>query len=169
MLWKHVGHMSRGQNNVPWIPGKIVTCLHVNNFSVAQISKKLNMQPLLPFRIRKTCVTRVGHVSRGRDHIHWIPGKILTCLHVNNFSVAQKSKKLDMQPLLPLGIRKTYATRVGHVSRGRDHVHWIPGEILTCLHVKNFSVAQPEPELGLTPTKKRRGALEKKRRGFEKN
>ena len=81
-----------------------------------------NMQPLLPLRIRKTCATRVGHVSRGRDHVNRIPGEILTSLHVNNFSVAQISKKLDMQPLLPLRIRKTCATRVGNVSRVRDHV-----------------------------------------------
>ena len=49
-----------------------------------------------------------------------------------------------------------------------DHDHWISGEILTCLHVNNFSVAHLEPELGIKPTKKRRGALKKKDGFFQK-
>ena len=44
--------------------------------------------------MKKTCRTREIHVSRVWDHAHWIPGEILTILHVNNFSVAQSSQKL---------------------------------------------------------------------------
>ena len=66
-------------------------------------------------------------------------------------------------------MKKTCRTRDWHVSRVWDHDHWIPGEILTSLHVNYFSVALLEPELGLKPTKKKRGALKKKLRGFQKN
>ena len=34
-------------------------------------------------------VTGDRHMTRVRDHDHWIPGVILTILHVNNFSVTQ--------------------------------------------------------------------------------
>ena len=39
------------------------------------------------------------------------------------------------------------ATRVGHVSRVWDHVHWIPGEILPQFYVRHLSVALLELEL----------------------
>ena len=32
-------------------------------------------------------------------------------------------------------------TRDGHMTRVWDHDQWIPGEILTILHVKHFTVA----------------------------
>ena len=44
-------------------------------------------------------------------------------------------------------MKNTYQTRERHVSRVWDHDHWIPGKILTCLHVKPFFVAHLEPEL----------------------
>ena len=39
------------------------------------------------------------------------------------------------------------ATRVGHVSRVWDHVHWIPGEILPQFNVTHVLVAHLEPKL----------------------
>ena len=43
-----------------------------------------------------------------------------------------------------------WQTRDGHVSRVWDHAHWIPGEILTILHVKHFTVAQSSQKLAKT-------------------
>ena len=62
-----------------------------------------------------------------------------------------------------------HVTRDGHVSRVRDYDHLIPGEILTCLHKRHLSVAHLEPELGFTPTKKKRGALKKNEGFFQKS
>ena len=39
------------------------------------------------------------------------------------------------------------ATRVGHVSRVWDHVHWIPGEILPQFDPSHSHVAHLEAEL----------------------
>ena len=39
-------------------------------------------------------MTRDGHMSHVWDHAHWIPGEILTILHVKHFTVAQASRKL---------------------------------------------------------------------------
>ena len=63
----------------------------------------------------------------------------------------------------------TCRTRVVHVSRVWDHDDRVPGEILTCLHVRHLSVAHLEPELGFTPTKKKRGALKKNKGFFQKS
>ena len=104
-------------------------------------------------------VSRVSHVSLVQAHVNWIPGQ-------RHFQETQSGQKLGKT--VPKW-KKTCRTRVSHVSRVWDHDHWIPGKILTCLHVNNFSVAHLEPELGLKPTKKKRGALKKKLRGSEKN
>ena len=109
---------------------------------------------------QQTCVTCVW------DHDHWFPHEILTCLQVKHFSEAQSGQILYQNEK---NVSDTCRTRDRHVSRVWDHDHWIPGKILTCIHVNNFSVAHLEPELGFKPTKKKRGALKKKLRGFEKN
>ena len=39
-------------------------------------------------------MTRDRPMSRVRDYDQWIPGEILTSLHVKHFTVAQSSQKL---------------------------------------------------------------------------
>ena len=62
-------------------------------------------------------------------------------------------------------VSDTCQTRDRHVSRVWDHDHWIPGKILTCLHVNYFPVAHLERELGFKPTKNKEGGP-KKTKGF---
>ena len=40
-----------------------------------------------------------------------------------------------------------------HVSCVKDHVHWIPDEILTILHVSHFTVAQSRQKLAKNVTR----------------
>ena len=47
-------------------------------------------------------------------------------------------------------MENTCRTRDRHVSRVWDRDHWIPHEILTCLHEKHFPVAQSGQKLAKT-------------------
>ena len=94
----------------------------------------------------------------------------LECIYKHCFSVAQSSQKLEKKLYQnEKNVSDTCRTRDRHVSRVWDHDHWIPGKILTCLHVNYFPVAHLERELGFKPTKKKEGGPKKKLRGFEKN
>ena len=86
-------------------------------------------------------MTHDRHMSHFWDQDHWIPGEILTILHVKHFSVAQSAQKLA---------KMWHMMSDGHMSRVWDYDHWIPGEILTILHVKYFTVAQSGQKLAKT-------------------
>ena len=44
-------------------------------------------------------------------------------------------------------------THDGHVTQVWDHDHWIPGEILTILHEKHFTVAPLDQKLAKNVTR----------------
>ena len=76
-----------------WWNSDLFTCKTLGSSSVwSEVQKHYTKR-------KNTCQSRDGHVSRVWDHHHWIPGEILTCLHVRHLDIAQNQMLVLFFPI----------------------------------------------------------------------